>query len=112
MTNEQPITIHLSEITSVEEKLTALRQQLSPNEQVVLDWLLDRAAASGPSTPADAEVQGFFAGAYGTGNYTGGGSLSSALGLSLFNPALRVGLNPQPLPPRALNQRGIIVVGG
>ncbi len=113
MSSEEPITIHRSEIESVGEKLHAFRQQLTRSEQIVFDWLIDRAAAAG-SGGGDDEMRGHLGGAYAftPGGWVNGGSLFSALGLSTLGPAVRASLNPQPLPPRALAQRGIIVVGG
>ncbi len=44
-----------SDIDSVAQKLQQLYQALSPNEQMVMDWLMARAAQS----PTPDEVQGY-----------------------------------------------------
>jgi hypothetical protein len=52
MADGQPLAVSGSDIESVAQKLKQFHDTLSPNEQIVLDWLMSRAAQAG-------EVEGY-----------------------------------------------------
>jgi hypothetical protein len=82
------IKVTTQDINSVSDKLHALKQQLSPGEQNVLDWLLDR-AASAPQEKADVLKQTGGAGAAGSHPQVSarGTEFNKALGISQFSKA-------------------------
>jgi hypothetical protein len=59
MADEQTVNISGQDIQSVAQKLEAFGKQLPPSEQVIIDWLLERAAAAPPEAPEEAEVSGY-----------------------------------------------------
>ena len=87
--SEQEVTITGNDIEAAGRMLAEFGRQLPPNERVVIDWLLER-AASAPTEPIqDADVQGYL--------FTGATGLTPALPGTLnfnqqFNRAL--GLSP------------------
>lgn len=58
MADEQTIEVSGHDIQAVAGKLEALSKDMPPNQRVVLDWLLER-AANAPGEPGDTEVQGY-----------------------------------------------------
>lgn len=64
MSDEQRVTISAEEIASVAGKLEAFGRELPPNERIVIDWLLQRAASAPIANPSETEVEGYL---FGTG---------------------------------------------
>lgn len=89
MSDEQRMQISGADIASVAAKLEAFGRQLPPHEQIVIDWLLQRAAAAPEENPAEAEVEGYL--------FNAGFSAS---------PAIRSGLSS------LSGDRSIILTGG
>jgi hypothetical protein len=97
MTEQDTITISTSDIESAFARLDEFRRGLAPNEQVVLDLVLARAAAAEPAA-TDVDVQGYV---LAPPQHT-----SPALFLGLHGTALRSGLLSR------YGDRGIIIIGG
>jgi hypothetical protein len=111
MSESDAIEVSRADIASLEAKLAEVSANCSPQEQAVLAWLLDRAAAAGPIGGGDdGEVRGYLgAGAYEAGLQLGawsgagnGALLGASLGLPGFDRRFSV---------RGLD-RSIILVGG
>jgi hypothetical protein len=58
MSNVEQITLTTQDIDSAAWKLEEFSRGLSPNERVVIDWLLERAATAPPTRPSD-DLVGF-----------------------------------------------------
>jgi hypothetical protein len=59
LAEEQTVNISGKDIGAVAQKLEEFGKQLPPNEQVVIDWLLERAASAPAERPEDADVSGY-----------------------------------------------------
>jgi hypothetical protein len=66
---EQTVNISGKDIEAVAQKLEAFGKQLSPNEQVVIDWLLERAGSAPAERPEDADVSGYLFSSAGVARY-------------------------------------------
>jgi hypothetical protein len=77
MAEEQTVNITGKDIQSVAQKLEEFGKQLSPNEQIVIDWLLERAASAPAEQPEEAEVSGYL---FSPGAHTSFSSSSVAAG--------------------------------
>lgn len=94
MADEQTIDISGQDIEAVAGKLESLSKELPPNQRVVIDWLLQR-AASAPDESQGSEVQGYLYGGppIGIGPSAGlrGGQFSTHAFPTYFNSALGLG---------------------
>jgi hypothetical protein len=90
VSNIKQVTVSAQDIDSTAQRLEEFSRGLSPNEQVVVDWLLERSASAPPTQP-DAEVVGYLAPLEGLGTPVSqqpglvGGSFNRALGLQAGN---------------------------
>lgn len=66
MAETQSIQITGQDIESVATKLEAFGRDLPPNERVVIDWLLQRAAEAPPDDQGATEVEGYLFSTAGT----------------------------------------------
>jgi len=88
MSETKQVTLSAQDINSTAKKLEQFGQGLSPNEQVVVGWLMERAAIA-PPTEHGAEVTGYL--------FPNGGVPQAGLVGAPFNRAL--GLTPGGLRP-------------
>ncbi|MGH2585778.1 MAG: hypothetical protein ACRDJE_12765 [Dehalococcoidia bacterium] len=79
MAEQKTVTVSRSDIESVAEKMEQLGQQLSTNEQLVINWLLERAASA--EAEGDGDVKGYLGSPSFGGGGTSIGQLPSAGGL-------------------------------
>src|SRR5215207_2992973 len=90
MAEKREVTLSGEDIDSTARKLGEFGKTLAPNEQVVVDWLLERAAAAPPNDPKG-DVKGFLyqpATSYTTQPLSVTPRLGQALGVGgLTNPA-------------------------
>jgi len=91
MSNVERVTLSMQDIDSAAWKLEEFSRGLSPNERVVIDWLLERAAAAPPTQPGD-DVSGYLTPGGGAGNLVPRLVPQAGLVGAPFNRAL--GLNP------------------
>jgi hypothetical protein len=82
MAEKREVTLSGADIDSTARKLGEFGKSLDPNEQVVVDWLLERAASAPPNDPGG-DVKGFL--------YQPGGSASQQAFTPRLNQALGVG---------------------
>lgn len=59
MAEKQEVSIPASDIESVAQKLEQFGKQLPPNEQLVINWLLERAGSAPAEDPEEMHVQGY-----------------------------------------------------